>query len=224
MSLDIHVMPFSAFLAGEYTTAAERLAAQLGVPLTRTGNPKAQFPPQEARQVAGNVRRWLEQRTLNVEAWADEGEIAFSEQFTFEAWHAVREFAAHCEFGSGEFEMAEGFGGSPLLRRALSVGTVQFAHLLEHDDNSGLYAPIDFKRPLRLPGNELRVGSTTKLLFELAALRERLGEFPDWAGLKSGERIDDPHPGRSQVKYGIAFLYAAAWTSLQTRLPVIFDG
>lgn len=224
MSLDIHVMPLGAFWAGEYSTAAERLAERMGGPeVTRIGRAKELYPADEARRLALGVRRWVEQRTLSAEAWKDEGEIAFTEQFQFPALLAVRAFAAHCEMGKGPFELTENFEESDLLERARNLGTADFSHLIEHD-GEGIYAPTNFKRPLTLVGDGMKIGSTVQLMLELAALRRELGDFPDWTQMRDGMEIVEEHPGLAWVKHGVAFLYAAGWASLQSRLPVIFDG
>lgn len=224
MALDIFVMPFWKYLAGEYTTATERFAETSGTPYSRMGNPKAQASEEEARRFGRNVRIWMERRFLTQDAWDDDGETVFSEQFSFSAIHAVRAYAAHQQWSTGLFELQSGFQDSPLLRKIYGGIPTDFPHLIHHEDNQGFYVPLDFKHPTKLMGESPMIGSSMQLMFELAALRASLGEFPTYEEWVNGSKISAEHPGEELVKYGILFLYRACWLSVQHRLPIIFDG
>ena len=225
MSLDIHVMPLGKFWAGEYTTAAERFAERTGTSLTRVGNPKALYRRNEAQQLARGVRLWIEQQTGVEDAWDDEGEVMFSEQFQFDAIHAVRAYAVHSENSTEPFELAADFHCLPALRRVVAGVPTDFPHLIHHEDNQGFYVPVDFELPLKLMGRPPTIGSSIRLMIELATLRQGLGDFPDYVSRQQGEDgALEPHPGLAWVKYGIAFLYQVCWISVQSRLPIVFDG
>jgi hypothetical protein len=224
MALDIHVMPLWRFWAGQYTTAMERLAERTGSTMSRIGNPKALYDEREARQLAKAVRLWIEQKTGTTDAWEDDGDIAFSEQFQFEAVHAVRAYAAHTEISDEPFDLTGEFHHSRALRRVLAGVPTDFPHLIHHEDNAGFYVPADFARPLKLMGKPPTIGSSVRLMIELANLRRGLGDFPDYTARQSGEQDDEPQVGLAWVKHGIAFLYHVCWTSVQARLPVTFDG
>ncbi len=224
MSLDIHVMPIWRFWAGEYSTATERLAEQTGAPFTRTGQPKALYNTGEAQQLAKDVRRWIELKTGLSEAWSDDGDIVFSKQFQFDAIHAVRAYAAHMESSEEPFTLTENFHSSPAVRRVWAGVPTDFPHLIRHEDNAGFYVPANFESPLKLMGQPPIIGSSVQLMIELASLRRRLGDFPDYGARQQGEVDDEHHPGLALVKYGVAFLYQACWLSVQSRLPIVIDG
>jgi hypothetical protein len=225
MALDLHVMPLWKFWAGEYTTATERFAASTGVPMSRVGRPKALYDPHEAQHLAKGVRLWIERQTGVSQAWEDDGDIAFSEQFQLDAIHAVRAYAAHTDMSpDGPFEIITDFHRSPAVRRILAGVPTEFPHLVFHEDNQGFYVPVDFEYPMKLMGKAPTVGSSVQLMIELATLRRGLGDFPDFAARQQGEQGQEPHPGVALVKHGLAFLYHVCWTSVQTRLPIIFDG
>jgi len=217
-------MPIWRFWAGEYTTAIERFSESTGMPLSRVGRPKALYDELESRQLAKGVRVWIEQRTGITNAWDDDGDIAFSEQFQFEAIHAVRAYAAHTESSDTPFDIIGDFHESRALRRVIAGVPTEFPHLIHHEDNQGFYVPIDFERPLKLMGSPPTVGSAVQLMIELANLRTGIGDFPDYIQRQNGQQDDEPHPGMAWVKHGIAFLYHVCWTSVQTRLPIVFDG
>jgi hypothetical protein len=159
------------------------------------------------------------------QAWADDGEIAFSEQFQFEAIHAIRAYAAHTEMSPNTpFEITADFHASPAVRRILAGVPTDFPHLIHHEDNQGFYVPLDFEHPMLLMEQPPTIGSSVRLMIELAALRRGLGDFPDFAARQQGAKDQEQHAGLAWVKHGIAFLYHACWTSVQTRLPIIFDG
>ena len=222
MALDIHVMPLWKFWAGEYTTAMERFAERTGTPMSRIGRQKALYPPQEARDLARGLRLWVEQETGTENAWEDDGAIVFSEQFQFEGIHAVRAYAAHREDSQEPFEITEGFERYPALRKRMAGVPTEFPHLIHHEDNQGLYVPVDFELPLM--GGPFSIGSSVQLMMDLAKLRRNLGAFPDYEEWRVGSPMDEPHPGIAWVKHGIAFLYQACWRSVQSRVPIIFDG
>jgi hypothetical protein len=224
MGLDIHVMPIWRFWAGEYTTAAERFAEQTGAAISRVGQSKALYPPDESRQLAIGARRWVEQRIGQSEAWNDDGDIVFSEQFQFEAIHAVRAYAAHTECSEEPFAMTDDFHTSPAVRRILAGVPTDFPHLIRHEDNAGFYVPADFESPVKLMGQPPTIGSSVRLMIELAALRRRLGNFPDYSARLQGAINEEPHPGLAWVKHGVAFLYQACWLSVQSKLPIVIDG
>jgi hypothetical protein len=224
MSLDIHVMPIWRFWAGEYSTAAERFAASTGTPISRIGQPKALYQSDQAKQLAKGVRRWIEQQTGQSEAWSDDGDIVFSEQFQFDAIHAVRAYAAHTESSEEPFTLTEEFQSSAAVRRVWAGVPTDFPHLILHEDNAGFYVPVDFELPMKLMGQPPTIGSSVQLMIELAALRRRLGDFPDYAARQQGAIDDEPHPGLAWVKHGVAFLYQACWLSVQSRLPIVIDG
>ena len=224
MSLDIHVMPLWKFWAGEYTTATERFAESIGTPMSRIGLPKALYGEGEARRLAKGVRLWIEQQTDAGQAWEDDGEIAFSEQFQFEAIHAVRAYAAHIESSQEPFALTADYHRSPAVRRVLAGVPTSFPHLIHHEDNQGFYVPVELERPLKLMGQPPTIGSSVQLMIELATLQRGLGGFPDFAARQQGEQDSEAHSGLAWVKHGISFLYHACWISVQSRLPIIFDG
>jgi hypothetical protein len=226
MSLDIHVMPLGKFWAGEYTTKTERFAIESGIiDKYHRNTPKAIAPKAEAYKLAKGVRLWMEQGSfLTEQAWEDEGEIVFSEQFHFDGIHAVRAFAAHQERSEEEFAISEKFSQAPALRRVHQGAHTEFPHLIHHEDNTGFYVPMDFPHPKKLMGEPPTIGSSVQLMMELAALRRKLGNLPTYEEWQNGAKIEAENPGMEWVKYGIVFLYHVCWLSVQHRLPIIIDG
>ncbi|MGC3991844.1 MAG: hypothetical protein QM796_19550 [Chthoniobacteraceae bacterium] len=217
-------MPLGKFWAGEYTTATERLAAAQGIPYTRS-SPKAIAHRNEAYKAAKAVRQWMEQGSFLTEtAWEDDGEIVFSEQFRFEAIHAVRAYATHQERSEEVFHMTTNFRESPFLKRAYTGANTDFPHLIHHEDNTGFYVPVDFPHPKKLMGQPPTIGSSLKLMMELAVLRRKLGALPTYDEWQAGTPIEAENPSLEWVKYGVIFLYHVCWLSVQHRLPIIIDG
>jgi len=224
MSLDIHVMPLGKFWAGEYTTGAERFATAQGIPYTRS-SPKGIAPRDQAYKAAKNVRQWMEQGSFLTEpAWEDDGEIVFSEQFRFEALHAVKAYAAHQERSDEVFNATTDFTEAPFIKRVYAGAQTDFPHLIHHEDNTGFYVPLDFPHPKKLMGQPPTVGSSIKLMMELASLRRKLGPLPTYEEWQAGTPIEAENPSLEWVKYGVLFLYQACWLSVQHQLPIIIDG
>src|SRR5688500_1459538 len=95
MSLDVFVMPLSRYLAGDFTTATERFAREQGIPYSRLGGGKPGLPIDEARQFVRSRRSQLSAQLGPEIRWRDEGDTVFAEQFDFDAWHALRAYAAN---------------------------------------------------------------------------------------------------------------------------------
>lgn len=215
-------MPLGKFWAGEYTTAAERFAEQQGAAFSRLGNPKAVAPQAEAYKMAKGARIWMERKFLTQDAWDDDGEIAFSEQFRVEAFQATRAYAAHFQWPADEpFTMESDFDAAPQLQRIRAGVPTDFPHLVHQQD---IYVPLDFKHPTKLMGQPPTIGSSVRLLSELAKLRPSLNPVPSYDEWKAGTAIEAENTGLHWVKYGVLFLYQACWLSLQHCLPVIIDG
>ena len=229
MALDIFVMPLSRYLSGDFMTAVERLmAAQGALDKYHRSAPKPGIPIEEAKSFVAGLRRQLSGALGPEIRWRDEGETVFAEQFQFDAWHALRAFAADQTRPCAGFRFDQEPHLHPALDDIFSGAPSTFRHLIRHHDNQGFYLPTDFREPFELPLWEEEhaapiVGSSLALLRELNALGTRLGMSRDYGeeGWTDQFVRDDP---MEIVRHGWAFMRHCARLSVRHKLPIIFDG
>lgn len=231
MALDVFVMSLSRYLAGDFTTATERFAREQGIPYSRLGGEKPDWSIDDAREYVRSLRMQLSLQLGLEICWRDEGETVFAEQFSFDAWHALRAFAADLTRPLSGFRFDGESHRHPALH-PIWLGEVRtpYEHLIIHSDNNGFYLPTDFDGPFVLEmyegvdeGRQPRVGSSLGLLRELNDLGRRLGLTRDCGEEGWTEQFvrDDP---LELPKRGWTFMRSCARLSVSHGLPIIFDG
>lgn len=219
MGLDVHVMPLWKFWAGDYVSPVERLAPEKYV---RVGGAKALYVPDMAKHKVRLLQTQILHSTLAEVPWPDDGEVAFSHQFSMQALHAVQAYAAYLQYPPTNLHKPLPFdlkGEYPSPDAFLKGRPTKYRHLIAHQDERGIYVPLDFEKPVILREDPYSVGSTNKLVVELAEIRSTIADCPEW-----GDPVDEPDESLALVKYGVPFLYECAWASLQHELPIVFDG
>ncbi|KAF0241443.1 MAG: hypothetical protein FD180_4443 [Planctomycetota bacterium] len=219
MGLDIHVMPITRVLTGEFQSPLEKSFPGM---ITRLGAPKSRLSAKQAREVILGIRRKVAALAGNPAEWLESGETAFSEQYDGQAHDALQKFAAR----QGDPEAA----GRPFERddprdqeclvRTWRGGATRFPHLTRFCQ---WYVPVDFDRPLDFDERS-DVGSSVALLRELDVLNASLGLKKDWKDLSSGETVGGFEEPLYYVRFGWSILHAAARTSVAARMPIVFDG
>src|ERR1043165_1222360 len=69
-----------------------------------------------------------------------------------------------------------------------------------------------------------KVGSSPALLRELEQLGRLLKMTRDWSELKAGETASLEGDPLAEVKYGWSVLHYCARMSVESQLPIVFDG
>jgi len=229
VALDIFVMPLSRYLSGDFMTGLERfMAAQGALHQYHRTSPKPSLPPEEARAFVADLRRQLAAALGPEIRWRDEGDTVFAEQFSFDAWHALRAFAADQTRPAPGFRFDRDPHRHPGLDEIFDGAPSSFRHLIRHHDNQGFYLPTDFREPFELPlweGERAAplVGSSLALLRELNALGARLGLTRDQGEEGWTEPFVRGDP-LEPVKHGWVFMRHCARLSVRHKLPIIFDG
>lgn len=232
MGLDIHVMPLCKFFAGEYESPLEKLKDILG-PVMRIGTPKPDMPMEDAKEEVADLQKTLSEEFGTRSVWDDVGDPAFSEQFDFRAWHALRAFAAHQDYPAKKgllrkevryFEL-ENPESHPGIRKIWEGADSSYRHLVVHADNQGYYFPVKFEDPLLLDA-EIGVvaGSSYALQAELAKLGKFVKAEKRWSDLRDRDPLVPDGDPMGYVKYGWMFMHHCATLSVDRGLPIIFDG
>lgn len=139
-----------------------------------------------------------------------EGEGLEEEVGTIEDLHALREIAA----------AAHGKNPDDYLEGRVPAG-FQFNHLINHDDSSGYYVPVDFPQAFAL--EEISIGSSVALLKELDALEGTLAaQFPDLVAVALSTADDDDRPMLTGPVGAWASLRRLCRSSVQLNLPLHF--
>ncbi|RMD74727.1 MAG: hypothetical protein D6820_16175 [Lentisphaerae bacterium] len=231
MGLDIHVMPLTRFLQGDYESPLERM---FGNKVVRIGTARPSASKEEADQFVKMLQDALSRKFNTSITWHDDGDVVFSEQFDFRAWHALRAYAAHQEYPATKgifrkterrYWQEENPEEHPGLMKIAKSAQSRFMHLVYHGDNCGYYFPADFDPPCVIdPERAMIVGSSVRLLAELEMLNKSIGMKRNLGDLKEGEAIASDDDPDGALKFGWAFMHHCATLSVEHKLPIIFDG
>lgn len=178
--------------------------------------------------------------------WSEEGGTALTRQLPRSALHALRTYALRLEFPEAlgkarayrneKGEDVDLVGATYEKADELKLESERFAHLFAASDVHGYYLPAAFDPPQKLKDPAwtegrfdflkwIPVGSSVRLLQELEELNESLGIRSRWdvrdMGTGPSETGDEV---LGQVHYGWKLLEGFARTSVETRLPICFDG
>jgi hypothetical protein len=129
------------------------------------------------------------------------------------------------EYGAAQYDRDEG--------KIMDETSVLVSHLLCHSDAGGYYVPVDFGDPLFLPEEaEVRgagmVGSSQRLLAELAGIASPLGISPGGEGVASAAQEDGPAVGPPSddpfelERFAWHQLYQACLASITSGHAIVF--
>jgi hypothetical protein len=228
MGLDIHVMPLTRYLSGQFQSPLEQM---LGDKVQRMGAGK---PNEEASIVRGFIDK-LRSRAGQGADWDETGEPAYCAQYHYGAYTDLRAFAAYQDYPTTKgfltktqvpFKIEDEVRKYTGLMQVLGKNKPStFEHLIRHGDTHGYWLPVRFVAPIMVDQeNYVVAGSSVILLEELDRLKPLLGMTKDWAELEKGEGAAAEGDPLGQVKYGWSVLHAAARLSVKHRMPIIFDG
>ena len=209
-------MPLRRYLTGDFAAGTHQ-RAQARPSLTLL----------DARRVAADLQKQVTQRAGRLASFRDEGEPVLCEMLGYDAWHALRAFAADQQYPAAGFVFGPDSHRHPALARIWVGAKTRYPHLIRHHDNCGFYLPCDFPEPIGLASEsgakDILVGSSQGLLRELTMLAAPLGM-----------RLDQGEPGWTDQfhrndpleapKIGFAFMRWVVRMSIQSRMPVIFEG
>lgn len=233
MGLDVHVMPLSSYLSGQFQSPLEKI---LGSKVTRVGSAKPENEEDTVREYVRTLKERLVREAGAADAeWDETREPALGVQYTYQAYTDLRGFAAYQDYPKKEgwfskkvvpFRIEEDPAKYSGLAGICGKGkSSAYPHLIIHADTDGYWVPVRFKQPLMLDRESyFVVGSSIVLLEELDRLGQILGMSRDWGELAEGIGAYADGDPLGSVKYGWSVLHYAARMSVQHRLPIIFDG
>jgi len=212
MGLDIHVMRPRRFFLRDYELPAQRLLP--GVEIRVIGaEPMSAFDAGVAEDAVIKQVRWNQNDPRYVLP-EDDG-IYYSEKFNYAQFDLLREFAAFFDYPQkrylfwGDRGFGEGYDldALPSIKAAWRRQQSRYPHLVFHEDNRGFYCPTALAKPM--PTEFSYIGSTFRLQEELERLAPKA-------------RLAGDH--QETIAGAIDLLRQAAEASVNSRLPIIFDG
>ena len=230
MSLDVFVMPLWRYWTGEFQTPLERAMIEQGAQdrYVRT-RPKPAASHADAKSSVEALQRQILHNLGPGNRWRDDGEIVFSQQFSYNAWHALRAFAADHQYQQPNFVFDQNAHLHPALPSIYAGGRTRFPNLIRHPDHCGFWLPVRFEEPFDLGvqdpnGVRWYTGSSYQLLKELTYLGGVLGLTLDRGQEGWTLQFENPDDPLMLVYEGWALMRWAARSSTTARLPIVFDG
>ncbi len=215
MGLDIHVMRPRKFFLRDFVLPVQRHLPDIPVQ-TIGATPMTAFEADVAeKQVIKAVRLKQLDQVQNRYVLPEDDAIHFSEQFSYDRFNLLREFAAFLDYPQkryflwGDRAFGEGYdvAALPSLKAAWQRRRAHCPHLVFHEDMRGFYFPTRLTFPVESHFGFL--GSTFSLREELEQVTMRAHLARDY---------------REAVTEAAALLMQAVEASEQSLLPIVLDG